>query len=106
MNFRIAFLLILSSQAFSQGDLEQFLSHPVESGFTCSLDGKNIAWVINDHGKRNIIVKTANDPPRFVTDFQMDDGQESLTTITHFHSDRLSTTCRSSGFICRSQPHS
>ncbi len=76
MNFRIAFLLTLSAQAFSQGDLEQFLSHPVESGFTCSLDGKNIAWVINDHGKRNIIVKTANDPPRFVTDFQMDDGQE------------------------------
>lgn len=56
--------------------LEQFLSHPIESGFAASPDGKTIAWVINDHGKRNILVKTGTDLPRFLTDYQLDDGQE------------------------------
>jgi dipeptidyl aminopeptidase/acylaminoacyl peptidase len=73
-----AFLLFacISSFCFSQTDLEQFLSHPVESAFASSSDGKNIAWVINDHGKRNILVKTGFDVPRFLTDYQQDDGQE------------------------------
>jgi dipeptidyl aminopeptidase/acylaminoacyl peptidase len=75
---KLTFILILSSYAncFSQSALEQLLSHPIESGFASSKDGKNIAWVINDHGKRNIVVKTGTDLPRFVTDFQQDDGQE------------------------------
>ena len=73
-----AFLLFacISSFCFSQTDLEQFLSHPVESAFASSSDGKNIAWVINDHGKRNILVKTGFDVPRLLTDYQHDDGQE------------------------------
>ncbi len=61
---------------FSQYSLEQFLSHPIESGFASSPDGKTIAWVVNDHGKRNILVKTGNDVPRFITDYPQDDGQE------------------------------
>ena len=72
-------LLCIASNAYSQSGLtklEDFLSHPIESGFSCSIDGKNIAWVINDHGKRNIIVKTGSDFPRLLTDYQLDDGQE------------------------------
>ena len=61
---------------FSQTDLELFLSHPIESEFAASIDGKTIAWVINDHGKRNIMVKTGTDLPRALTDYQLDDGQE------------------------------
>lgn len=56
--------------------LEQFMSHPIESNFAATADGKTIAWVINDHGKRNILVKTGTELPRFITDFQQDDGQE------------------------------
>ena len=68
-------MLVVCAHA-QQTDLEQFLSHPIESGFTSSSDGKNIAWVINDHGKRNIIIKTGFEVPRFLTDYQQDDGQE------------------------------
>lgn len=56
--------------------LEQFLSHPVESSFASSADGKNIAWVINDHGKRNVMIKVGSEIPKLFTDFQLDDGQE------------------------------
>lgn len=56
--------------------LEQFMSHPIESNFAATADGKTIAWVINDHGKRNILVKTGAELPRLITDFQQDDGQE------------------------------
>jgi dipeptidyl aminopeptidase/acylaminoacyl peptidase len=62
--------------AAGQTALEQFLSHPIESNFAASTDGKNIAWVINDHGKRNILLKTGNELPRLLTDYQQDDGQE------------------------------
>src|SRR5436190_761155 len=69
-------LICLSANAFSQHTLELFLSHPIESEFAASPDGKNIAWVINDHGKRNILIKTGFEQPRLLTDFQQDDGQE------------------------------
>jgi dipeptidyl aminopeptidase/acylaminoacyl peptidase len=62
--------------SFGQTALELMLSHPIESGFVASKDGKNIAWVIYDHGKRNIWVKTGTDLPRMVTDYQQDDGQD------------------------------
>ncbi len=79
MNRLIIVLLSISLNAFSQNGLtklEDFLSHPIESEFASSMDGKNIAWVINDHGKRNIIIKTGFDFPRLLTDYQQDDGQE------------------------------
>ena len=75
--------LICCIESYSQYNLENFLGHPIESSFAASPDGKNIAWVINDHGKRNILVKTGNDLPRFITDYQQDDGQEiSQLTFT------------------------
>ncbi len=76
-------LLLFVASAYSQTDLEQFLSHPIESGFASSADGKNIAWVINDHGKRNIMIKMGFEVPRLLTDYQQDDGQEiSQLTFT------------------------
>ncbi len=69
-------IFTISQSLFAQSALEQLLSHPIESGFVSSKDGKNIAWVINDHGKRNVVVKTGPDLPRLLTDYQQDDGQE------------------------------
>jgi dipeptidyl aminopeptidase/acylaminoacyl peptidase len=60
----------------AQNSIEQFLSYPTESNFASSRDAKNLAWVINDHGKRNIIVKLATSPPRMLTAYDQDDGQE------------------------------
>jgi dipeptidyl aminopeptidase/acylaminoacyl peptidase len=71
-----AFLLLLIAVTSYSQTLEQFMSHPIESNLAVSQDGKNIAWVINDHGKRNILVKTGTDLPRLLTDYQLDDGQE------------------------------
>ena len=68
--------IFLTGITYSQTALEQMLSHPIESGFASSLDGKNIAWVINDHGKRNVMIKLGNELPKFFTDYQQDDGQE------------------------------
>lgn len=74
--FTLLLLMLVVCAHAQQTDLEQFLSHPIESGFTSSSDGKSIAWVINDHGKRNIIIKTGFEVPRFLTDYPQDDGQE------------------------------
>jgi dipeptidyl aminopeptidase/acylaminoacyl peptidase len=69
-------LVLVLQFSFAQTPLEQFLSHPTESNFAASADGKNIAWVVNDHGKRNILFKTGNELPRSITEYQQDDGQE------------------------------
>jgi dipeptidyl aminopeptidase/acylaminoacyl peptidase len=74
-NLFIFLFLLFAASSYSQ-TLEQFMSHPIESNLTTSQDGKNSAWVINDHGKRNILVKTGTDLPRLLTDYQADDGQE------------------------------
>ncbi len=74
-NLIVPFFL-LTNVVFAQTSLEQFLSYPIESGFTASADGKNIAWVINDLGKRNVMIRTGTDLPRALTDYQQDDGQE------------------------------
>ncbi len=72
----LAFLFLVVATTAHTQPLEQFLSHPIESNLAVSTDGKNLAWVINDHGKRNILVKTGTDVPRLLTDYQLDDGQE------------------------------
>ncbi|HZY81046.1 MAG TPA: alpha/beta fold hydrolase [Cyclobacteriaceae bacterium] len=72
----------LSLATYAQSpELEKFISHPIESGFSSSADGRNLAWVINDHGKRNIIVKVGNEPPKQLTSYTQDDGQE-ISQIT------------------------
>jgi dipeptidyl aminopeptidase/acylaminoacyl peptidase len=75
-------LLVCCFTANAQSpELEKFLSHPIESGFASSPDGRNIAWVINDHGKRNILVKMGNEPAKQLTTYTQDDGQE-ISQIT------------------------
>ncbi|MFM8834716.1 MAG: hypothetical protein ACKOEV_13970, partial [Cytophagales bacterium] len=68
--------ILINAQVVGQSALEQFISHPIESNFAASVDGKNIAWVINDHGKRNIMIKIGSELPKIFTDYQQDDGQE------------------------------
>ncbi|MCE2957501.1 MAG: prolyl oligopeptidase family serine peptidase [Bacteroidota bacterium] len=67
---------LITTSVLGQSALEQFISHPIESNFAASVDGKNIAWVINDHGKRNIMIKIGSELPKMFTDYQQDDGQE------------------------------
>lgn len=77
MNFIKALLLIaVAFPATAQQSLEQYLSHPMASNLAQSQDGKQIAWVLNDHGKRNIYVQGANGTPRQLTKYAEDDGQE------------------------------
>jgi len=71
----LVLMLLAATSTFAQ-PLEQFLSHPIEYNLATAADGKNLAWVINDKGKRNILVKTGTDVPRLLTDYQVDDGQE------------------------------
>ncbi|MBN8578288.1 MAG: prolyl oligopeptidase family serine peptidase [Cytophagales bacterium] len=78
---KLNFIFILFSITTSAQTLEQFISHPIESNFAASPDGKHIAWVLNDHGKRNIWVKSGTDLPRQLTEYQSDDGQE-LSQLT------------------------
>src|SRR4249920_767280 len=68
--------VFLVKLSMAQTNLEQFLAHPTESNFASSTDGKNIAWTINDAGKRNVMIKTGTELPRMLTDYQQDDGQE------------------------------
>src|SRR5882762_1130498 len=68
--------VFLAKLSVGQTNLEQFLAHPTESNFVSSPDGKNIAWTINDAGKRNVMIKTGTELPRMLTDYQQDDGQE------------------------------
>lgn len=73
----VLFVALWLTSVFSVAQtLEQFLSHPIESNLVSSTDGKNIAWVVNDHGKRNVMIKIGNDLPKLFTDYQIDDGQE------------------------------
>ena len=76
MRIAVFLLLSLAIRVSMAQNLEQFLSHPIESSFASSADGKNIAWVINDHGKRNVMIKIGSELPKLFTDYQQDDGQE------------------------------
>jgi len=75
------YVSIFISFTASAQTLEQFMSHPIEYNLATSPDGKHIAWVINDHGKRNILTKSGTDLPRLLTEYQLDDGQE-LSNLT------------------------
>lgn len=82
MKHTLLFLLLASNTLFAQSpELEKFISHPIEANFASSADGRHIAWVINDHGKRNIILKTGTDIAKPLTTYTQDDGQE-ISQIT------------------------
>ncbi len=80
--FILTLLAGISTLAYAQSpELEKFISHPIESNFASSPDGKTIAWVINDHGKRNILTRSGNDIAKQLTTYTQDDGQE-ISQIT------------------------
>ncbi|KPF66775.1 hypothetical protein IP88_12620, partial [alpha proteobacterium AAP81b] len=69
----------LAAPAFS---LEDALAAPFLSDLVASADGRHLAWVRTDNGRRNIWVASAPGfIPRAVTQFTADDGQE-LTQLT------------------------
>lgn len=91
-------LSCLSVTIFAQSpELEKFLSHPIESNFASSPDGRNIAWVVNDHGKRNILVKMGNEFPKQLTNYTQDDGQE-ISQIRFSPNGTIILFVRGSGF--------
>ncbi|HMJ68108.1 MAG TPA: alpha/beta fold hydrolase [Cyclobacteriaceae bacterium] len=95
--FSMLLLTLFSFSAFAQSpELEKFLSHPIESSFASSGDGRNIAWVLNDHGKRNIIVKMGNELPKQLTAYTQDDGQE-ISQITFSPNGTIILFVRGSG---------
>ncbi len=75
MRFTTFFIAVLAYQAAIGQSLEQFLSHPISSELAQSQDGVLLAWVVNDHGRRNIFVH-ANGATRQLTSYKEDDGQE------------------------------
>ena len=80
----IAFLATILNVGVAQVTIENLLNVPFPTSLVASKDGKQIAWVFNDQGVRNIYVA---DAPNFaatkVTSYTLDDGQEiSSLTIT------------------------
>lgn len=81
---------ILSSVVFSitcAQTLEQFLSHPVSSGLAHSANGQ-LAWVVNDHGHRNIFIRS-NEVTQQLTRYEEDDGQELSNLLFSNNGDLL-----------------
>ena len=69
-------LLLLNIRLTSAQNLEQFLSHPIEYNLVSSANGKYIAWVINDRGKRNVMIRGGSDFPKVFASYTEDDAQE------------------------------
>lgn len=64
----------LSAQSFT---IEQILNAPFPTELTASPIGKQVAWVFNQQGERNIWIQDSPDmPPRQLTSYQGDNGQE------------------------------
>jgi dipeptidyl aminopeptidase/acylaminoacyl peptidase len=74
-------LLFLSSVAFSASparfSLEQVMSAPFPSGLTAAPKGGAVAWVLDEHGARNVWIA---DAPAYsghrMTNYHADDGQQ------------------------------
>src|SRR5579863_3356838 len=74
-------LLFACSLAFpaspARFSLEQVLSAPFPSGLTAAPKGGAVAWILNEHGARNVWIADAPAySGRRVTNYRDDDGQE------------------------------
>src|ERR1700734_2160434 len=82
MRVRPSFVLLLAcSLAFSAApprfSLEQVMSAPFPSELTAAPKGGAVAWVLNQHGARNVWIADApTSSGRRLTNFHEDDGQE------------------------------
>ncbi|MCX7637643.1 MAG: prolyl oligopeptidase family serine peptidase [Cyclobacteriaceae bacterium] len=71
------FLSLLTCAGYAQVTIENLLNVPFPTSLTASSDGKRIAWVFNDQGRRNIYIADAPDfVPKKITSYSEDDGQE------------------------------
>ena len=62
--------------------LEDIKSNPFPSNLTSSANGAQLAWAVNEQGKRNIYVAQGPDfAPRKLTNYNQDDGQE-ITSLS------------------------
>src|ERR1700733_12707493 len=78
---RLFAVLLGSSLAFSASSarfsLEEVLSAPFPSELTAAPRGGAVAWVLNEHGARNVWIAGAPTySGRRVTNYRDDDGQE------------------------------
>lgn len=75
-HFLLLFLIVCEIQSVAQtSSLERFLSHPIASNLAVSQDKMQYAWVLNDHGKRNIYHRDAQGQVKKITAYNSDDGQ-------------------------------
>jgi dipeptidyl aminopeptidase/acylaminoacyl peptidase len=82
-NILLIYLFIIATPIFSQNiSFESFKKYPFPTELTACKNGSNIAWAMDEQGKRNIYV---SDGPDFkaskLTNFDQDDGQE-LTSLS------------------------
>jgi dipeptidyl aminopeptidase/acylaminoacyl peptidase len=67
----------LAFSASSRFSLEQVMSAPFPSELTAAPKGGSVAWVLNEHGARNVwIADTPTYSGRRLTNYRQDDGQE------------------------------
>ncbi|MBL7852729.1 MAG: S9 family peptidase [Cyclobacteriaceae bacterium] len=69
-------IVALTWRAGAQPSVENFMSAPMASNATVSRDGKQLAWVLNDRGRRNIYLRNAQGQVRALTRYEYDDGQD------------------------------
>ena len=82
-------LLLITLPMLAQPTLDNFLSAPSASGLATSKDGKQWAWILNDQGKRNIIIRSASGQITQATRFDDDDGQELAQLVFSPDAERL-----------------
>ncbi len=68
--------------------LDQFLSHPIGSELVASPNGEKIAWVVNDRGRRNIMLRHQGNT-RQLTTYREDDGQELSSLLFSADANKL-----------------
>src|SRR5580698_5531793 len=81
MTPRILLAFLVASLSFAASarrfTLEQVMSAPFPSDLTAAPKGGAVAWVLDQHGARNIWVAEAPDyKGRRLTNYRSDDGQE------------------------------
>lgn len=62
--------------AAQQTTVESFISAPMAAGLVASPDGKQLAWIVNDRGRRNIYHRNASGQVKMITAYDQDDGQD------------------------------
>ena len=81
----ILLVLVWAAQNLpAQTTIESILSQPFPTSLTASADGKNVAWVFNDHGSRNVYSARGvnlNDAAR-ITGFEEKDNGIEITELS------------------------